>query len=110
MLSSQLSAAARDKGLARVMSATDFNCVYIAIATAAAKHSEITSDEVWMVLEESTPLFLKAQNPNAVGAAFRSAASNGIIRATDRFRKSSRVSAHRRIVQVWRSQLFVGVA
>jgi hypothetical protein len=106
MLSAQLSEAARDEGLAKLFATADFSRVYVAIATAAAQQPEITSDEVWTILEAvAVTNFL---HPNAVGAAFRRAAGNGLITQTSRFRKSSRVSARRRNVQVWKSLLFVG--
>lgn len=108
MLSSKLSAFYRDEGIERVVTTAEFSRCYIAIATAAAQQPEITSDEVWTILEAvDITSFL---HPNAVGAAFRRAAGNGLITQTSRFRKSSRVSARRRNVQIWRSLLYTGVA
>lgn len=107
MLSASLSEAARDQGLAKLLATADFSRAYVAIATAATQRPEITSDEVWSILEAIA--ITSFVHPNAVGAAFRSAAYNGLISETGRIRKSSRVSARRRNVQVWKSLLFEGV-
>ena len=107
MLNAQLSAFYRDEGIEKVIATAEFSRCYIAIATAAAQQPEITSDEVWTILEAvAVTNFL---HPNAVGAAFRRAAGNGLITQTGRFRKSSRVSTRRRNVQVWKSLLYTGV-
>jgi hypothetical protein len=92
----------------KLYSGADFHQAYLAITRAAVHHPEITSDEAWAVLESSdiTALY----SPNALGAAFHVAAANGLIAETGRFRKSARVSAHRRNVQVWKSLLFAGMA
>ena len=110
MLSAKLSSIARDNGLAKVMQTNDFTRLYAALTIAAIQCPEITSDQVWSILDEYAPIFAKEHSPNALGAAFRSAAINGLITQTSRFRKSSRVSAHRRNVQIWRSLLYTGVA
>jgi hypothetical protein len=108
MLSAQLSSIARDQGIQGVMATTDFTRAYAAVFIAATYHAEVTSAEVWGILESHGITSLI--RPNAVGAAFRRAAWNGLITETGRFRKSNRVSAHRRNVQVWKSLLYVGVA
>ncbi len=106
MLNAQLSMMFRDEGIEKVIATAEFSRCYIAIATAAAQQPEITSDEVWTILEAvDVTSFL---HPNAVGAAFRRAAGNGLITQTSRFRKSSRVSARRRNIQLWKSLIYVG--
>jgi hypothetical protein len=108
MLSTRQSERARDRGLDKLFTTADFGRAYSAVALAASLNHELTSDEAWSLLEAAGVTgFL---HPNVVGAAFRSAATKGIITETNRSRKSSRVSAHRRRVQVWRSLLFMGVA
>ena len=108
MLSKRLSCTARDRGLDKLFATADFSRAYSAVALAASLTHELTSDEAWSLLEAAgVNGFL---HPNAVGAAFRSARSNGIITETGRFRKSIRVSAHRRHVQVWRSLIHGGGA
>jgi hypothetical protein len=107
MLSTKQSERARDRGLDKLFATADFWRAYSAVALAASLNHELTSDEAWSLLEAAG--ITRFLHPNVVGAAFTSAASKGLITQTSRFRKSSRVSAHRRNVQVWRSLLFVEV-
>jgi hypothetical protein len=106
MLSAARSTAARDLGMQDLFADAEHNTVLFFISEAARKLKEITSDDAWKGLEASGIQSL--DRPNTMGAAFRTAASQGLITATDRIRKSCRVSAHRRNVQVWRSLVFKG--
>lgn len=102
MIDATSSAAARDAGaqLALQAEANAFE-LQAALSRAARNHAEFTSDEVWDIL--ITWGIEELQHPNALGAQFLTAARAGIIEATDRSRRSSRINAHRRKVTVWRS-------
>ena len=51
MLSAKLSSIARDNGLAKVMQTNDFTRLYAALTIAAIQCPEITSDQVWSILD-----------------------------------------------------------
>ncbi len=69
--------------------------VVIALAN---NRAEFTTDDVWQLLGQRTPV-----EPRAMGAAMRIAAREKIVERTDRVQKSVRPACHRRPVTVWRS-------
>lgn len=102
MIDATTSAAARDAGAALALGAEDHAFeLQAAISRAARDHAEFSSDEVWTILEGWGVEAL--EHPNALGAQFLAASRAGIIEATDRSRRSARVTAHRRKVTLWRS-------
>ena len=107
MLNAEASSAARDAGawLALEAEARKYE-LERAIIKAAQALPSLTSDEVWGILEEWGITAL--DHPNALGAAMLAAGRRGIIEASGRVQKSARVSAHRRNVQVWKSNIFRG--
>jgi hypothetical protein len=94
-------AALRDAGIAKV-SASNPGWVQSAkdyIISLARLKGEITADDLRDVIvrgELETP-----RNPNAIGAAFKYAASSGLIRNTGRVTKSKHPSTHARRVLIW---------
>ena len=82
---------------------------WITLATAeirrlARRRDVLTSDDIWAVLRDAPP------EPRAMGAAFRRAAREGVIRKTDHTIKSIRPECHGRDVRVWRSLIQEQVA
>lgn len=75
-----------------------------AVGQIASRYELFTADHVWWKLGERGHL---TQDPRALGAIMRNAASNGWIRATDAYQPSSRIENHRRPVRIWKS-LIVG--
>lgn len=68
------------------------------IARVAATEGEFTTDEVWDALARAG---LLPRERRAIGAAMKSASVWGLIKATDRYRPSTRVECHARPVRVW---------
>lgn len=66
----------------------------LAIRRLALTRSEITSDDVW-------PLVEAVPEPRLMGALFKEACSRGYIRRTDRVRKSTRPECHCRPIAIW---------
>jgi len=97
----------RDDGCARVEeNASDFfkHMAMEAIQKLAKARPQLTSDDVWAVLEkQGVP---SPHEPRVMGALFRTAASYGWIKDTETFRKSARKASHRRHIQIWDSKLF----
>lgn len=93
-------AAARDEAIDRVEAGSDEwqQEAVAALRQLATRLPELTTDDLWRVLERPDDL-----EPRAMGAAMRSAVRAGIVERTDRTRKSERVACHRRDVRVWRS-------
>jgi hypothetical protein len=106
MLNAKLAAVLRDAGVDQVSKTQEFEKARVFVWLAAAGQREITSDDAWKGLESAG--ITRLNHPNTMGAAFRAAATGGLIRPTGRIRKSCRVSGHRRNVQVWESQVFQG--
>lgn len=95
----------RDKALARVESHADEEWKKIALKVVgdlAANQSELTTDDVWLVLSEHD---CATHEPRALGAVMRRAAAVGIIERTDVTRRSIRSTRHRGDVRVWKSLL-----
>lgn len=98
--------ARKQAGQARVMISTGDNWRDDALRVVhdvAVKEDYLTMADVrrhGIVVGLSEP-----SHPNAWGALFRSAAKEGWIEPTDEFKKSSIVSAHARMVRVWRSKI-----
>jgi hypothetical protein len=104
MLSVALAQQAQLEGIAKLVATAEFCKASTAIAIAAREFEEITSDDAWTLLEAAgITTFL---HPNAMGAAFKNAAQQGLIVATGRCWPSTRVSGHGRMVQVWKSRVF----
>jgi hypothetical protein len=59
-----------------------------------------TTDDVWHLLEVGN--VEPPREPRAMGAVMRTAQGRGIIRATEEYRKSTRVECHGRPVMIWR--------
>ena len=94
---------ARDEAIRHVAKG---NAAWIETAIAAVRllavtNHEFTTDEVWAALDERN--VEPPSEGRAMGAAMHRAALLGIIKATDRTRKSSRVACHARPVRVWQS-------
>jgi hypothetical protein len=69
------------------------------IADVASARFDFTSDDVWAALDA------KPNEPRALGAAMKTAATRGIIYPTGEYRKSARPECHARPVAVWRARL-----
>jgi len=69
------------------------------IGLVALARFDFTSDDVWAALD------VKPDEPRALGAAMKAAASRGIIFPTGEYRKSARPECHARPVAVWRAKL-----
>lgn len=85
------------------------NTSWKAAAVAIVRHlattkSEFTADEVWAELDS---LGFSTAEHRAMGAVMRQAAVDGLIIKTDRVVPTTRPSANRRPVAVWRSQICV---
>jgi len=65
----------------------------------AAALGEFTTDDVWLQLEGVEA----PHEPRALGALIREARKNGLIVATGRYRKSSRVECHGNPKMIWRA-------
>ena len=72
----------------------------------AAFRPELTSDDVWQLLDDD----LGTHEPRALGAMLKKAASEGWVTATDSYRPSARAACHARPLRVWRSLIYRGVA
>lgn len=93
--------AARDAAIARVAHSAGDTWMREAvdlIGRVAAEEGEFTTDEVWAAFDRHD---LLPRERRAMGAAMKSAASSGLIRATDGYRKSTRPECHARPVRVW---------
>jgi hypothetical protein len=79
-------------------------CV-LEIATLAKHNDTLTTDDVWKVMatQNAAP-----REPRAMGSAMRTAARAGWIRATNEYRPTDAVQAHRRPIRVWKSTVSRG--
>ena len=75
-----------------------------AVLECAQTAEEFTTDRVWALLARRG--VRDTAEPRAMGAVMRQAATDGLIVATDRTRKSARPDCHRRPVRVWRSRVY----
>jgi hypothetical protein len=66
-----------------------------------AKSPTITSDDVWLELQNYPAI--TTHQPSAMGAMFRAASYQNLITATDSFISSKRPSSHARPIRVWQS-------
>jgi hypothetical protein len=73
------------------------------IREAALRHTEFTFDRVRAIAIESG--LVDPHHPNAWGAAMSAAFKKGWIRRTGQYRPSSNISAHGRMLAVWKSLL-----
>ena len=106
MLNAAQATAAQIVGISKLVATAEFCRASVSIACAAREHEEMTSDDAWTRLEAAgITTFL---HPNAMGAAFKNAAQQGLIQATGRVIPSQRVSSHGRLVQVWTSLVYQG--
>jgi hypothetical protein len=77
------------------------------VLAAARKKPEITSDDVLAEIE-SLPDPPETHNLSAIGAAMRRACSVGILRGTNRVKRSERPEKHGNRQNVWESKYFQG--
>ncbi len=98
-------AVARDEAINRVESGSSEwqQDALLAVDGLCRRLPEITTDDLWRVLERPDDL-----EPRAAGAVMRRAVREGLIERTDRTRKSARVACHRRDLRVWRSLVYGG--
>jgi hypothetical protein len=66
----------------------------------ASRMAELTTDDVWAVLDGWG---YRTHDRRAMGSVMRAVASEGIVTSTSTYRKSSRPESHARPVLVWRS-------
>lgn len=99
------SAVARDEAISRVASGSSEwqQDALLAVHELCRRQPELTTDDLWRVLERPDDL-----EPRAAGAVMRRAVRAGLIERTDRTRKSARVACHRRDLRVWRSLRYGG--
>ena len=91
----------RDIAIARVDGAADPMWRAAAervIRDLARSGSDFTTDDVWARLDLTG---ITTREPRALGAVLKDAGKRGYVRATDRFRNSTRVECHARPVRVW---------
>lgn len=91
----------RDEGIARADYYADLEwrtAAYTALVDVAYLTPFLTSDDVWDRIDGPT-----THEHRALGAIFRRASEAGVIAPTDTYRPTSRPSAHRRPIRVWRS-------
>lgn len=69
-----------------------------AIKQLAEMKDEITSDDVWMMLDGTI-----STEARSMGAAFKTAMYRGYVRSTDRVRPSARPQCRQRPVRIWLS-------
>jgi len=76
------------------------------VLAAAKKKAEITSDDVLAEIE-ALPNPPETHNLNAIGPAMRRAAVMGIIRGTNRVKRSERPEKHGNRQNIWESKYFM---
>lgn len=89
--------ARRDRAIAQVAANAPAGWLedgMLAIRSLALTRAEITSDDIW-------PLVEAVPEPRLMGALFREAMNRGYIRRTDRVRKSIRPECHCRPIAIW---------
>lgn len=91
----------RDRGTTSVLSHFAAGELRTAITLVACRGRDFTSEDVLRELGASV-LQQLATHPNALGAAMRSAATEGTIEPTGRYVKAQRPEAHSRKIAVWR--------
>lgn len=77
------------------------------VMSAAKKKPEITSDDV-LAEFEALPHGPSTHNLAAIGPAMVRAAKAGLLRATDRHKRSEREKKHGNLQRVWQSLIFQG--
>lgn len=100
---------ARDDAINRVAANVEWDWAAHALEAVWRTAIELESfivDEVWSRIPECKG----PHEPRAMGAVMRRARDNRWIEATDQYRASDRVTAHRNPRRVWRSLLFEGGA
>ncbi len=75
------------------------------VLAAAKKKSEITSDDVLAEIE-ALPQAPETHNLAAIGPAMIRAAKMGILRGTDRVKRSERPEKHGNRQNIWESRVF----
>lgn len=73
-----------------------------AVVMCAERMERFTADDVHAMLERCAP-DVATHDTRALGAIMRIAKIEGVIAATDEYRRSERLVAHRGPKQVWRS-------
>jgi hypothetical protein len=97
---------ALDDALERVEQSADekwIKAADYAVSHLALRKPEITTDDVWDVLDG---LDVETPEHRAMGAVMLRAAKAGFIERTDRTTKTRRPSRHKGDVRVWRSRIF----
>jgi len=82
------------------------NLVIQIIKDKAAESFTLTSDDIWLELQNYPEV--KTHQPSAMGAMFKAASHLKLIVATDRFVASTRPSSHARPIRVWQSNILEG--
>jgi len=101
VLNTQLGDELKEQGIAAVdanASAAWKKLALDAVQSLAVNRDKFTSDDVWEVLGNSTPL-----EPRALGPIMRRAAAAEWIEPTADFIMSSKFTNHRRPIRVWKS-------
>lgn len=81
---------------------------YKALCRVAESKIDFTTDDVWSLLAQGRGADMPAGDPRIMGAVLKRAEHAGLIKPTDRVRKSGRVECHHRPVRVWKSLIFKG--
>jgi len=74
----------------------------LSVEAVAKRKPEFTTDAVWWWLEHHYPDYMPHE-PRAMGPIMRWAVTTGVVAATDRTTRSTRVACHARPVAIWRS-------
>ena len=95
----------RDSGVGLVLahtSETAKEAIRSTIERLAATGKQFTSDDArtWLERDPLTKCVVEGVHPNAIGASFNAAKSQGLIRPCG-YCKSVRPEAHSRIIRVW---------
>lgn len=93
----------RERAMRRALEHANQNWVRIAtnvICDLAFSRQSFTTDDVWTVLETAYPS-VTTQEPRALGPLMRSAARQGLIRATGGYIPSTRPACNARPIMVW---------
>jgi hypothetical protein len=71
-----------------------------AVIRLAKTRRSFTTDDVWAAIQGPAGV-----DPRALGSIMTTAASQGVIKATGRYKPSKRVECHRRPIRIWKSLL-----
>ena len=88
------------EGIGRARDGADPEWYAAAMRAVRRRVGEFTTDDVWQELDGFGYV---TSEPRAMGAVMRQAALDGVVVATDRYRKSIRPECHARPVRVWKA-------